>query len=86
MVPIIHEGQITVGKCSTSRYAFSSLIPVVNYSKRLKRLGLPTLEYRPEMAYLVEVYKTLNNIDLVNKDKLFEMAADRQTRGRGASL
>ena len=47
----------------------------------LKRLGLPTLEYRRERADVVEVFKILNNIDLANKDKLFEMATYRTTSG-----
>ena len=46
----------------------------LNYSKRLKCLGLPTSECRHESADVVEVYKILNNTDLVNKDKLFEMS------------
>ena len=46
----------------------------LNYSERLKRLGLPTLEYRRDRADMVEVYKILNKIDLANKDKLFELA------------
>ena len=32
------------------------------------------MEYRQERADVVEVFKILNNIDLANKDKLFEMA------------
>ena len=42
-----------------------------NYPERLKRLGLPTLEYRRERADMVEVYKIMNDIDLANMDKLF---------------
>ena len=49
------------------------LIPAMKgktYPERLKRLGLPTLEYRRERADMVEVYKIMNDIDLANKDKL----------------
>ena len=58
----------------------------LNYSERLKRLGLPTLEYRRDRADMVEVYKILNKIDLANKDKLFELATYHQTRGHPYKL
>ena len=44
------------------------------YSERLKFLGLPSLEYRRERADMIQVYKILNDIDKVNKDKLFTMS------------
>ena len=50
------------------------LIPAMkgkDYSERLKRLGLPTLEYRRKRTDMVEVYKIMNDIDLANKDKHF---------------
>ena len=68
---------------NTQRRA-TRLIPSLkglSYPERLRRLGLPTLEYRRERADVVEVCKILNNIDLVNKEKLFQMAAYRSTRG-----
>ena len=55
----------------------SRLIPArkgKKYSERLKRLGLPTLEYRRERVDTVEVYKIMNDIDLANKEKLFQIA------------
>ena len=58
----------------------------MTYSDRLKHLGLPTLEYRRERADMVEVYKILNNIDLVNKGKLFKMATHQTTRGHPLKL
>ena len=39
------------------------------YSGRLKSLGLPTLEYRRERAVMIQVFKIMNNIDLVDKTK-----------------
>ena len=56
------------------------------YPEQLKRLGLPTLEYRRERADVVEVFKILNNIDLANKDKLFEMGTYQTTRGHPLKL
>ena len=51
------------------------------YSERLKFLGLPSLEYRRERADMIQVYKILNDIDKVNKDKLFTMSHNIGTRG-----
>ena len=73
------------------------LIPAMegkNYFERLKRLGLPTLEYSRERADIteerkkdmVEVYKIMNDIDLANKDKLFQMATFQATRGHPLKL
>ena len=50
------------------------------YCERLKFLGLPTFEYRRERADMVQVYKILNEIDNVNKNKLFTMSQSTGTR------
>ena len=34
-------------------------------------MGLPSLEYRRDGADMVQVYKIINNIDLVDKNKMF---------------
>ena len=52
------------------------------YPERLKALGLPTLEYRRERADMVQVYKIMNGIDKVDKDKLFTMLQYAGTRER----
>ena len=39
------------------------------YPERLKILGLPTLEYRKERADMVQVYKIMNDIDMINAEK-----------------
>ena len=57
-----------------------------SYAERLKRLGLPTLEYRRERADMVEVYKIMNNIDLTNQEKLFQMATFQAIRGHPLKL
>ena len=41
------------------------LLKNYRYSERLRKLGLPTLEYRRERADLIQVYQILNNIDIV---------------------
>ena len=73
---------------NTQRRA-TRLIPSLkglSYPERLRCLGHPTLEYRRERADVVEVYKILNNTDLVNKEKLFQMATYRSTRGHPLKL
>ena len=44
------------------------------YPERLKILGLASLEYRRERADMVQVCKIMNDIDMVNKEKLFTMS------------
>ena len=41
------------------------LLKDYRYSERLRKLGLPTFEYRRERADLIQVYQILNNIDIV---------------------
>ena len=50
------------------------------YSQRLRTLGLPSMEYRRERSD-IDVYKILNNIDMIKKDKLLTMATYSSTRG-----
>ena len=58
----------------------------LSYSDRLKRLGLPSLEYRRERSDMVQVYKSLNDIDIVDKDKLFTLSEYTSTRGHPKKL
>ena len=51
------------------------------YSEILKCLGLLSLERRIERADRIQVYKILNDIDKVNKDKLFTMSHNIGTNG-----
>ena len=53
----------------------------LSYPERLRKLGLPSLEYRRERSDLIQVYKILNDIDKMNKDKLFTLSAYGATRG-----
>lgn len=50
------------------------------YTQRLKDLGLPSLQYRRARADMVQVYKIINNIDQVDKDRITPII---QTRTRG---
>lgn len=58
----------------------------LTYPERLRKLGLPTLEYRRLRADVIQVYKILNDIDIVDRDKLFKLATYSQTRGHPFKL
>ena len=58
----------------------------LSYPERLRKLGLPTLEYRRIRADVIQVYRILNGIDKMNKNKLFQLATYRQTRGHPLKL
>ena len=53
----------------------------LSYQERLKKLGLPSLEYRRERADLIEVYKIMNNIDQVEKDTFSSSQIMQQPEG-----
>ena len=56
------------------------------YEERLKRLGLPTLEYRRLRADVIEVYKIINQIDRVSINKFFTIAEETTIRGNSQAL
>ena len=41
------------------------------YNERLKKLGIPSLEYRRLRADVIEIYKIVNQIDRIPIDKFF---------------
>ena len=53
----------------------------LTYQERLECLGLPSLEYRRERADLVEVYKIMNGISDVDKEKFFTISNYTATQG-----
>ena len=58
----------------------------LTYQERLKTLGLPSLEYRRERADVIEVFKILNKIDEIDKDKFFTVSSYTSTRGHPRKL
>ena len=52
----------------------------------LRKLGLPTLEYRRQHADIIQVYKILNGIDKVDKNKLFSVTTYNRTLGHPKKL
>ena len=56
----------------------------LSYEDRLKTLGLPSLEYRRERSDMIQVYKIMQGIDKVDKDKFFTV--NRYSAPHGHSL
>ena len=66
----------------------TKLIPELrdlSYSNRLRTLGLPTLQYRRLRADIIETYKILNGIDIVDSDNLFPINTPR-THGHNQKI
>ena len=57
-----------------------------SYHERLKSLGLSSLECRRLRNYMVQTYKIVRDIDIVDKDKLFTINNDTRTRGHKYKL
>ena len=58
----------------------------LSYLERLRKLGLPTWEYRRERADAIQTYEILHGVDSVNRDKLFIMVQYRATSGHSYKL
>ena len=56
-----------------------------DYPTRLRKLGLPTLQYRRIRQDLIETYKILNNYNSVNFEQFFELN-ESSTRGHEKKL
>ena len=56
------------------------------YEARLKKLGLPSLEYRRPRSDVIEVYKILNQLDRVSINKFFTVMDETTTRGNSLKL
>ena len=56
------------------------------YPERLKSLGLPSLQYRRLRNVMVQTYKIVRDIDIVEKDKFFTLVPDTRTRGHKYKL
>ena len=51
-----------------------------SYSERIRSLGLPSLEYRRLRNDMVQTYKIVRDIEIVDKNKLFTAITDARTR------
>ena len=84
--PYYKKDRITIENVQRRATKLVNSLKSYSYPEILKKLGLPTLEYRRERADLIQLYKILNNIDLVDKEKFFTIAEYRQTRGHPYKL
>ena len=55
----------------------------LNYNQRIRKLGLPSLEYRRNRADLLQTYKIMNNIDRIDKHRLFPTPPPMSQSTRG---
>ena len=63
----------------------TKLVPNIrdlSYEQRLKKLGIPSLQYRRQRADMIQVYKILHGIDRVDPVLFFQMA-EEESRTRG---
>ena len=44
------------------------------YIDRMKSLGLPTLEYRRDRADMIQIYKSIHNLDELKWDNMFSLS------------
>ena len=51
-----------------------SSVSALSYHERLRKLGIPSLQYRRMRADMLQVYKILHGIERINPDVFFELA------------
>jgi hypothetical protein len=56
------------------------------YADRLRALDLPTLVYRRKRGDMIQVFKIMNGIDIIDKSLLFTPCTDSRTRGHQMKL
>ena len=62
----------------------TKLIPSISglsYPQRLKKLGLPSLQYRHRRADMLQVYQIIHGFDRVTIETFFELSGSDCTRG-----
>ena len=67
----------------------TKLVPGIkhlSYCERLRTLGIPSLQYRRIRADLVETYKIINEIDIVNRNIFPQNPARTTTRGNSCKI
>ena len=58
-----------------------SNISDMTYEGRLRKLGIPTLQYRRSRADMIQVYKIIHGIDRISIPEFFEIVCESKTRG-----
>ena len=84
--PLFKKDMIAVENVQRRATKLVSTISHLTYQERLNCLGLQSLEYRRKRVDLVEVFKIMNDIDDVGKEKFFTVSTYTTTRGHSLSL
>ena len=84
--PLYKKDMIAIENVQRRATQLVTSIKHLSYQERLKKLGLPSLEYRCERADLIVVYKIMNNIDQVETDTFFNFPNYATTRGHQFKL
>ena len=58
----------------------------LSYEERLRALKLPSLEHRRRRGDMIQVFKILKGIDMLDPDQFFTMSAESTTRGHGLEM
>ena len=69
-----------------TRLVKSLYVSGMTYQERLQELGSPSLEYRRLRADVIEVFKIINRIHIVNIKKVYTPAQCTDTRGHTDKL
>ncbi len=84
--PVFKKDRIAIENVQRRATRLVNGLKDMSYEQRLKKLGLPSLEYRRERADMVQTYKILQDIDHIDKEKLFTMSSYSRTRGHSRKI
>ena len=84
--PMYKKNKIIIENVHSRATRLVKSVQHLSYPKRLRMLGLTSLQYRRDWAYMIQVYKILHDINNVDKNKLFTMSTYTATRGYSLKL
>ena len=84
--PLYKKDKITIENVQRRATCLIKSEKHLPYPERLKKLGLPLLEYRRQCADVLQVFKILQGIDNVDSDKFFTLSSYQATRGHSYKL
>ncbi|XP_069108320.1 uncharacterized protein [Argopecten irradians] len=84
--PMLTRDKITLENVQRRATKRIPSIQNLSYSERIKKLGLPSLEYRRNRADVIQVYKILNKIDILDQTTMFRELTGTATRGHSKKL
>ena len=84
--PLFKKDMIALENIQRPATKLVKSIAHLSYVDRLRKLGLPNLEYRRERTDVIRIYKILHDIDKVDKSKLFTPSEYTATRGHQLKL